>query len=118
MRSRLGKVCTGAPDALTSLGACRVVHVVGRPPAPTCASASRMLCHAVHQLRHPAQYRNATTAASDLLSGRVVGVFGRYIECIEPRPGKLVRQQGSREWAGIQELAQAGEAHAGTYWPA
>lgn len=31
-----------------------------------------------------AQYRNATTAASDLLSGRVVGVFGRNNECVEP----------------------------------
>lgn len=30
------------------------------------------------------QYRNATTAASDLLRGRVVGVFGRNKERIEP----------------------------------
>lgn len=88
-------------------------HPHRRVPAPRA-------CYAMlsTRLRHAAQYRNATTAASDVLNDRVAGVLGRYIECIEPRPGKLVRQQGSREWAGIQELAQAGKAHAGTYWPA
>ena len=93
MRSRLCKVCTCTRcswglikgytpghaalciewvDICTDL--CRRLAGV----MPRCASAPPAITH----------YRNATTAASDLLSGRVVVVFVRNNESIEPRPGK------------------------------